>query len=143
MNKVKFKLIGIFLDKGMSGCLIGFEIPFPALYQTYNDAVKCNGCIEACMVKNKIGNVVIQLYEQKELVEIIKWEEWWKYKCYRTKEGCEEKISLDGLHDFEPYSESFEIIFNDYVGEENNDMFMMEGLAYGIITERGCDETAY
>lgn len=31
MNKVKFKLIGIFLDKGMSGCLIGFEIPFPTL----------------------------------------------------------------------------------------------------------------
>ena len=84
MIKIGYRIGGSFEDYCKDGN-IGFEILFPHIYSSYEEAEKNNYRISAMMKKQDDGEVVIILYEDKIPVETIHWDEWMKYKCNHLK----------------------------------------------------------
>lgn len=82
--RIGYKVGGSFDDYGVNGS-IGFEILFPHIYNSYEEAEKNNYRLSAQMEKQNNGEVVIVLFEDKIPVGTIHWNEWWKYKCNRIK----------------------------------------------------------
>ena len=76
---------------GVDGFRICFEILFPTIYKTKEEAESNNGNICAYMEKDK---VVIKLYEYHILVQTIYRDEWWKYKCCRIKNKSKNALLL-------------------------------------------------
>lgn len=115
MSNIGYKIGGIFRDSRRDGIIIGFDILFPFVYDTEEDA-ETIGIVQtkAAMEKCDNGEVVIQLYELGRPVEIVRWEEWWKYRCYCLKKESKGKKRIDGRTDFEPYNARFETIFESY-----------------------------
>lgn len=130
-TKIGYKLGGTFEDMGVDGFRICFEILFPTIYKTKEEAESNNGNICAYMEKEK-DKVVIKLYGYHILVQTIYWDEWWKYKCCRIKNKSKNAISVDALTDYEPYSASFEDIFKNYVRNVTKDIWSMQYLAYWV-----------
>lgn len=131
---IGYKVGGEFEDLWKDGIWVGFDILFPFVYETQGAAgtVGSNNT-SAWMEKEENGEVVIRLYEFGEPVETIHWDEWWKYKCYRTKEASKGKTSVEGHMDFEPCSEKFETIFDGYVSNRADvTHFEMQYLAYWV-----------
>lgn len=135
MNKQKAKInykIGVsFEDCGKDGG-VGFEILFPHIYASFEDAENNNYRMSANMEKQNDGEVIIVLYEDKKPVETIRWDEWWKYKCNHVKEESKDLDFHDVNTDYEPYSEKFEKIFDYYCGNKIRDEWTMQDLAYWI-----------
>lgn len=125
--KVGYKIGGSFEDYGA-----GFEILFPHTYSSYEEAEKNDFRLSAQMEKQDDGEVVIVLYEDKSPVETIHWDEWWKYKCNRIKEGRKDCDFADANTDYEPYSAKFEKIFCDYSGNNDRKVWSMQFLASWI-----------
>lgn len=129
-RKIGYQLGASFEDLGAKEC-VGFEILFPHIYASYEEADASNGNIHANM--EKLDNeIVICLYENQDLVETIHWDEWWKYKCNRVKEECKNLAFLDGNTDYEPYCATFEEIFEDYCSGKEREKWNMQYLAYWI-----------
>ena len=83
--RIGYKIGGSFEDYSDNGS-VGFEILFPHIYSSYEEAQKNNYRLSAQMEKQNNGEVVIVLCEDKSPVDTIHWDEWWKYKCNRIKE---------------------------------------------------------
>lgn len=84
------------------------------------------------MEKQNNGEVVIVLFEDKIPVDIIHWDEWWKYKCNRIKEERKDSGFVDANIDYEPCSAKFEEIFQDYCGNNERKAWSMQYLAYWV-----------
>lgn len=129
--KIGYKIGASFGDYSENGD-IGFEILFPNTFTSFEEAGKNNYRMSAQMEKQDDGEVVIVLYEDKSPVEIIHWDEWWKYKCYHIKEERKDLSFVDANTDYEPYSAKFEEIFRDYCSDENRKVWSMQYLAYWV-----------
>ena len=134
MGNIGYKVGGQFIDEWHDGRDIGFDILFPFVYDTERDAEDFGAFqTSAVMEKCETGEVVIHLYEFEKLVDTIRWEEWWKYRCYRLKEDCKDKMWLAGNRDFEPFAERFETIFDGYAKEPDEPVkFTMRFLSYWV-----------
>ena len=110
---------------------VQFEIVFPYVYASYEEAKKNVDYIKADMVR-LADSVVIQLYENGKLVETIQWDEYWKYVCSQRKEASVKSCFVDSLKDYEPCSMKFEDIFKGYTHDQNVDVFNLQYLAYWI-----------
>jgi hypothetical protein len=131
MIKIGYRIGGSFEDYCKDGN-IGFEILFPHIYSSYEEAEKNNYRISAMMKKQDDGEVVIILYEDKIPVETIHWDEWMKYKCNHLKREKIDAGFTDANTDYEPYSEKFEKIFDAYCGNNKLESFHMQYLAYWV-----------
>lgn len=131
MTKIGYKTGASFEDYTVNGG-IGFEILFPSTYAFYEEAEKNNFRLSAQMEKQDNGEVVIVLYEDKSPVEIIHWDEWWKYKCNHIKEERKDLGFVDANTDYEPYAAKFEEIFNDYCNGKDRNVWSMQYLAYWV-----------
>ena len=105
-NLIGYKIGGSFEDYSDNGD-IGFEILFPHVYASYEEAQYNNYRLSAQMEKQSNGEVIIVLYEDKVPVETIRWDEWQKYKCNHIKEESKNSSFTDALTDYEPYSAKF------------------------------------
>lgn len=130
-TKIGYKCGGSFEDYSDKGA-VGFEIIFPHIYSSYEEAEKNNFRLSAQMEKTDGGEVVIVLYEDKSPIETIRWDEWWKYKCNRIKEERKDLAFVDANTDYEPYSAKFEEIFCDYCRDKDRKVWSMQYLAYWI-----------
>lgn len=141
--KIGYKIGASFADWSKEGD-IGFEIIFPHVYASFEEAEMKNSRISAKMEKQNDGEVVIVLYEGEVPVETIHWDEWWKYKCNHIKETSKDLGFVDANTDYEPYSERFDKIFEYYCGDKIYETWSMQYLAYWIqpviIHERKKDE---
>ena len=131
MIKIGYRIGGSFKDYCKDGN-VGFEILFPHIYSSYEEAEKNNYRISAMMKKQDDGEVVIILYEDKIPVETIHWDEWMKYKCNHLKREKIDAGFADANTDYEPYSEKFEKIFDAYCGNNKLESFHMQYLAYWV-----------
>lgn len=131
MIKIGYRIGGSFEDYCKEGN-VGFEILFPHIYSSYEEAEKNNYRISAMMKKQDDGEVVIILYEDKIPVETIHWDEWMKYKCNHLKREKIDAGFADANTDYEPYSEKFEKIFDAYCGNNKLESFHMQYLAYWV-----------
>lgn len=131
MIKIGYRIGGSFEDYCKDGN-VGFEILFPHIYSSYEEAEKNNYRISAMMKKQDDGEVVIILYEDKIPVETIHWDEWMKYKCNHLKREKIDAGFTDANTDYEPYSEKFEKIFDAYCGNNKLESFHMQYLAYWV-----------
>ena len=131
MIKIGYRIGGSFEDYCKDGN-VGFEILFPHIYPSYEEAEKNNYRISAMMKKQNDGEVVIILYEDKIPVETIHWDEWMKYKCNHLKREKIDAGFTDANTDYEPYSEKFEKIFDAYCGNNKLESFHMQYLAYWV-----------
>lgn len=131
IDNVGYKCGGSFEDYSNKGS-IGFDILFPHTYSSYEEAEKNNFRLSAQMEKQDDGEVIIVLYEDKSPVETIRWDEWWKYKCYRIKEEQKDSGFVDAYTDYEPYSAKFEEIFRDYCGDKDRKVWSMQYLAHWV-----------
>ena len=129
--RIGYKIGGSFEDYSDNGS-VGFEILFPHIYSSYEEAQKNNYRLSAQMEKKNNGEVAIVLCEDKSPVDTIHWDEWWKYKCNRIKEERKNISFVDGNTDYEPCSTKFEEIFRDYCGNKERKVWDMEYLAYWI-----------
>lgn len=129
--RIGYKVGGSFDDYGVNGS-IGFEILFPHIYSSYEEAEKNNYRQSAQMQKLNNGEVVIVLCEDNIPVDTIHWDEWWKYKCNRIKEERKDSGFVDANIDYEPCSAKFEEIFQDYCGNKEYKAWSMQYLAYWI-----------
>ena len=133
MKRVGYKLSAQFEDTGYEGFSIGFEILFPRVYDSAEEAEQNSEAICAWLEREQDNTVVIRLYQFGEPIETIRWDEWWKYKCYRVKEAKKNSPCLVEPIDYEPYSEKFEVIFMGYAGQRAEiTRFEMQYLSYGI-----------
>ena len=130
-TQIGYKIGGSFEDYSDNGN-IGFEILFPHIYASYEEAQYNNYRLSAQMEKQSNGEVIIVLYEDKVPVETIRWDEWQKYKCNHIKEESKNSSFTDALTDYEPYSAKFEDIFRDYCGNKDRKMWPMQYLAYWV-----------
>lgn len=103
MIKIGYRIGGSFEDYCKDGN-VGFEILFPHIYSSFEEAEKNNYRISAMMKKQNDGEVVIILYEDKIPVETIHWDEWMKYKCNHLKREKIDAGFTDANTDYEPYS---------------------------------------
>lgn len=131
MIKIGYRIGGSFEDYCKDGN-VGFEILFPHIYPSYEEAEKNNYRISAMMKKQDDGEVVIILYEDKIPVETIHWDEWMKYKCNHLKREKIDAGFADANTDYEPYSEKFEKIFDAYCRNNKLESFHMQYLAYWV-----------
>lgn len=131
MIKIGYRIGGSFEDYCKDGN-VGFEILFPHIYSSFEEAEKNNYRISAMMKKQNDGEVVIILYEDKIPVETIHWDEWMKYKCNHLKREKIDSGFTDANTDYEPYSEKFEKIFDAYCGNNKLESFHMQYLAYWV-----------
>ena len=131
MIKIGYRIGGSFEDYSKDGN-VGFEILFPHIYSSFEEAEKNNYRISAMMKKQNDGEVVIILYEDKIPVETIHWDEWMKYKCNHLKREKIDAGFTDANTDYEPYSEKFEKIFDAYCGNNKLESFHMQYLAYWV-----------
>lgn len=131
MIKIGYRIGGSFEDYCKDGN-VGFEILFPHIYSSFEEAEKNNYRISAMMKKQNDGEVVIILYEDKIPVETIHWDEWMKYKCNHLKREKIDAGFTDANTDYEPYSEKFEKIFDAYSGNNKLESFHMQYLAYWV-----------
>jgi hypothetical protein len=131
MIKIGYRIGGSFEDYCKDGN-VGFEILFPHIYSSFEEAEKNNYRISAMMKKQNDGEVVIILYEDKIPVETIHWDEWMKYKCNHLKREKIDAGFTDANTDYEPYSEKFEKIFDAYCGNNKLESFHMQYLAYWV-----------
>ena len=131
MIKTGYRIGGSFEDYCKDGN-VGFEILFPHIYSSFEEAEKNNYRISAMMKKQNDGEVVIILYEDKIPVETIHWDEWMKYKCNHLKREKIDAGFTDANTDYEPYSEKFEKIFDAYCGNNKLESFHMQYLAYWV-----------
>ena len=131
MIKIGYRIGGSFEDYCKEGN-VGFEILFPHIYSSQDEAEKNNYRISAMMKKQDDGEVVIILYEDKIPVETIHWDEWMKYKCNHLKREKIDAGFADANTDYEPYSEKFEKIFDAYCGNNKLESFHMQYLAYWV-----------
>lgn len=131
MIKIGYRIGGSFEDYCKDGN-VGFEILFPHIYSSFEEAEKNNYRISAMMKKQNDGEVVIILYEDKIPVETIHWDEWMKYKCNHLKIEKIDAGFTDANTDYEPYSEKFEKIFDAYCGNNKLESFHMQYLAYWV-----------
>lgn len=131
MIKIGYRIEGSFEDYCKDGN-VGFEILFPHIYPSYEEAEKNNYRISAMMKKQDDGEVVIILYEDKIPVETIHWDEWMKYKCNHLKREKIDAGFADANTDYEPYSEKFEKIFDAYCRNNKLESFHMQYLAYWV-----------
>lgn len=129
--KIGYKIGASFEDYGTNGD-IGFEILFPHIYSSREEAERNNDNVSARMEKQPNGEVAIVLYENKSQVETIRWDEWWKYKCNHIKEKSKDLGFIDALTDYEPYSAKFEDIFREYCGNKEREIWSMQYLAYWV-----------
>ena len=135
MDRQKIKIgyqVGASFEDWSKDGEVGFEILFPYIYSSYDEAERNNYRISAYMEKQDDGEVVIVLYNDKIPVETIHWEEWWKYKCNRIKEVSKDSVFVDANTDYEPYAEKFEKIFDAYCGNKVRNRWSMQYLAYWI-----------
>lgn len=123
--KIGYKVGSSFEDYSDNGN-IGFEILFPHIYVSYEEAQKNHCRLSAKMEKQNNGEVVIALYEDKSQIDIIYWKEWWKYKCNRIKEERKDSVIFNANIDYEPYSAKFEEIFQDYCGNNERKVWRMK-----------------
>lgn len=130
-SKIGYKVGASFEDYGKDGG-VGFEILFPHIYTSFEEAEKNNYRMSANMEKQENEEVIIVLYEDKKPVETIRWDEWWKYKCNHVKEKSKDLDFHDANTDYEPYSAKFEKIFDYYCGNKIRDIWSMQYLAYWI-----------
>lgn len=131
MIKIGYRIGGSFEDYCKDGN-VGFEILFPHIYSSFEEAEKNSYRISAMMNKQNDGEVVIILYEDKIPVETIHWDEWMKYKCIHLKREKIDAYFADASTDYEPYSEKFEKIFDAYCGNNKLESFHMQYLAYWV-----------
>ena len=127
--RIGYKVGGSFEDYSVNGS-VGFEILFPHVYSSYEEAEKNNYRLSAQMEKQDNGEVVIVLCEDLSPVDTIHWDEWWKYKCNRIKEERKDLGFVDANTDYEPCSAKFEEIFRDYCGDKERKVWDMQYLAY-------------
>lgn len=131
MSKIGYKLGASFEDLGTNN-EVGFEIVFPHIYDSYEEAEKNNNTIHARMVKED-NEVVIEICQNNNVLDIIKWDEWWKYKCIKLKDSKKGCGFVDANTDYEPYAAKFEEIFKDYTkNDEDALVWHMQYLAYWI-----------
>ena len=133
MKQIGFRLNAQFEDTGAEGFLIGFDVTFPRIYDSPEEAEQNNETVCAWLEREQDNTVVIRLYQFGEPTETIRWDEWWKYKCYRVKaEKKDAPYTVEPI-DYEPYSERFENIFAGYVGQRTDvSRFEMQCLSYGV-----------
>lgn len=111
---------------------IGFEILFPHIYASYEEAEHNRYRISAQMEKQSNGEVIIVLYEDKVPVETIRWDEWQKYKCNHIKAESKDSCFTDAVTDYEPYSAKFQDIFLDYCKDKDCEVWSMQYLAFWV-----------
>lgn len=132
MNTINFKVGGQFEDEGADGFWVGFEILFPCICGPKRCAEVLSDYISAWMVKQENGEVVICLYQFGTAVETIRWDEWWKYKSYRSKKPREIGFTVE-REDYEPCSMKFEEIFEGFIGTRNDvTKFELQFLSYWV-----------
>lgn len=129
--KIGYKIGASFEDYCKNGN-IGFEIVFPHIYHSHEEAERNNFRLSAKMEKQDDEKVIIVLYEDGVPVETIRWDEWWKYKCNHIKEESKDLAFWDANTDYEPYSAKFEEIFDCYCENKTFDKWSMQFLAYWI-----------
>lgn len=125
------------------------EVPIPINYSTEEEAVRC-----PCSLRFEIenGHVVLRIYSgwkqgldengkwfervEGNVVDTIKWEEYWKYKMSRSKVVSKNmglfRDDADYLPDATPWDELFDVKSLPR-GWRNT----VEGLAYGIHIVKG------
>ena len=130
-TQIGYKIGGSFEDYSDNGD-IGFEILFPHVYASYEEAQYNNYRLSAQMEKQSNGEVIIVLYEDKVPVETIRWDEWQKYKCNHIKEESKNSSFTDALTDYEPYSAKIEDIFRDYCDNQDRKVWSLQCLAYWV-----------
>lgn len=133
-DKIGYKIGGCFEDFGENGESFAFEILFPMIYDTKEEIL--NGehdAISAAMEKQSDGEVVINLYYNWDIIETIRWNEWWKYKCSRMRDESKGELIADARDDFEPCCIKFEDIYGNFVGEDEDDnRYELQYLAYWV-----------
>lgn len=129
-SQIGYRLSGSFYLKCESAGIVGFDLTFPTVYSTRNDAENFSGMIGLNMEKEN-GEIVLRLYEGSKAVETLKWDEWWKYRCYKQKERCRGKENLID-EDFEPHYQQFKDIFHHYVRSENVVAYPLEYIQYWL-----------
>lgn len=129
-TEIGYRLNGTFYLKGDNGNIVGFDVSFPSIYNTKEDAEQYNGVLGLSLEREE-GRIVLRLYEAQEVVETLEWEKWWTYKCYKVKQECRGKESFTD-DDFEPYYEKFETIFNYFVKSTMVKTYPLEYVQYWI-----------
>lgn len=128
----KYMIKAMFEDSSECYGYIGFDISFPMQYNSKDEAERNSANIAAVMNKNEDNTVDIWLYENNNKVDVIKWDEWYKYKCYKIKDSSKAKIKVDALSDYEPCDMKFEDIFAAYYNTENKSRYNISYIAYKI-----------
>jgi hypothetical protein len=134
-DKLSFVLVLHYTDMADDYRCIDFEITLPFLYDSYDIAVD-NQNYSATMVKGEDGSVCILVTSDKtnDVVDTIKWDEYWKYRCTIQKLGSIGKFVLDSYRDHEPCSLRFEDIFLQYTRYRAECIcFSMQGISYRVI----------
>ena len=126
-TKIGYKIGFTFEDEVGDIC---FQILFPHIYTSFEEAEKNDYRMSANMEKQEDGKVIIVLYEDGAPVETICWDDWWKYKCFHVKEDRKDLDFHEARTDYEPYSENFEKIFDYFCKNEIQDEWPMFGVSW-------------
>ena len=129
--RIGYKIGGSFEDYSDNGS-VGFEILFPHIYSSYEEAQKNNYRLSAQMEKQNNGEVVIVLCEDKSQLTQSIGTNGGNINAIALKKNEKNFISVDGNTDYEPCSTKFEEIFRDYCGNKKRKVWNMEYLAYWI-----------
>lgn len=108
--------------KNSSNAAYDIEVPIPIDFKTREEAINCSANLRFQKLE---GHIVLCIYSsfkqgfngegkwveqvQGEIVDIIEWHQWWKYKM--IKSTCAFYESSDPLEDYEPCIEKWDDIF--------------------------------
>ncbi|MDU6483113.1 MAG: hypothetical protein E6538_14050 [Paeniclostridium sordellii] len=114
------------------GRCFSIDVCIPTLYKLYYRAVGCKAYLR---FKKVAGHIVLLICSKKnkkgEVIEVIEWEDWWRYKIAEMKPEAYELGYVDGATDFIPNSTNWDELFN--VKNLSNDWFeYVQGLSYHI-----------
>jgi len=120
-GQVKYKLGLATLDFADNGRAIQFELFAPQHFDSVEEVSQAESDYNATMVKNDDGTVVIHINKSEikkryaqEVVETIRWDEHWKYRCLIEKEPQDLPDNFNSDTGYIPCSLKFEDVFAQY-----------------------------
>lgn len=136
-EKIKY-IVGLgFCDLMDDHREICFDILIPVQFNTEEEAREKQGCFLAKM-EYLNEEVVINIYQlneyadNKELLETIKWDNYYSYKCSVLKKECIGSGYTDAATDYEPCADKFDVIFKKLVRDTGRTSFTLEDISYWV-----------
>jgi len=107
--KVKVKT-GNLISTGQQVC---FHLPVPALFDSHEAAEGAINRFGVCLIKDDDQTVSVYIIDKEvlDVVDVIYWDEWWKYKCVISKDTFPDVAIPKNNEDYEPCALYFETLF--------------------------------